>query len=102
MTQGDDAMDSARPAAPPQETPATPGSPAATVTIDGKQLPPPPTKFGGVIQEDAKNSKSYWPPQVVPRKGAPNVLLIMTDDQGYGVTSTSAVWSRLRPWTELR
>jgi arylsulfatase len=45
-------------------------------------------KFGGVIQEDAKNSKSYWPPQVVPPKGAPNVLLIMTDDQGYGVTST--------------
>src|SRR5271168_3419758 len=72
----------------PQETPATPGSPAATVTIDGKQLPPPPMKFGGVIQEDAKNSKSYWPPQVVPPKGAPNVLLIMTDDQGYGVTST--------------
>ena len=81
-------MDSTRPATPPEETPATPGSPSATVTIDGKQLPPPPVKFGGVIQEDAKNSKSYWPPQVVPRKGAPNVLLIMTDDQGYGVTST--------------
>src|SRR5271155_2790751 len=75
-------------AAQPQETPATPGSPAATVTIDGKQLPPPPMKFGGVIEEDAKNSKSFWPPQVVPRKGAPNVLLIMTDDQGYGVTGT--------------
>jgi arylsulfatase A-like enzyme len=73
---------------PRQETPAMPGSPSATVTIDGKQLPPPPMKFGGVIQEDAKNSKSYWPAQVVPPKGAPNVLLIMTDDQGYGVTST--------------
>jgi arylsulfatase A-like enzyme len=73
---------------PSQETPAMPGSPSATVTIDGKQLPPPPMKFGGVIQEDAKNSKSYWPAQVVPPKGAPNVLLIMTDDQGYGVTST--------------
>src|SRR5271163_3147715 len=84
MTQ----MDSTRPPAPPREAPATLGSPAATVTIDGKQLPPPPMKFGGVIQEDAKNSKSYWPPQVVPPKGAPNVLLIMTDDQGYGVTST--------------
>src|ERR1700727_3025909 len=71
-----------------QQTPATPGSPSATVTIDGKQLPPPPMKFGGVIQEDAKNSKSYWPPRVVPPKGAPNVLLIMTDDQGYGVSST--------------
>src|SRR5277367_883769 len=76
-------------AAPPEETTATPGSPSATVTIDGKQLPPPPMKFGGVIQEDAKNSKSYWPARVVPPKCAPNVLLIMTDDQGYGVTSTS-------------
>jgi arylsulfatase A-like enzyme len=81
-------MDSTRPATPPQETPATPGSPSATVTIDGKQLPPPPMKFGGVINEDAQNSKAYWPARVVPPQGAPNVLLIMTDDQGFGVTST--------------
>jgi hypothetical protein len=65
-----------------------PGSPSATVTIDGKQIPPPPMKFGGVIEESAKNSKPYWPPRVVPPKGAPNVLLIMTDDQGYGVSGT--------------
>src|SRR5262245_52894639 len=71
-----------------QQITGTPGSPSATTTIDGKQLPPPPPKFEGVITEDAKNSKSYWPPTVVPPKGAPNVLLIMTDDQGYGVTST--------------
>jgi arylsulfatase A-like enzyme len=25
---------------------------------------------------------------VVPPKGAPNILLIMTDDQGYGITGT--------------
>src|SRR5262245_46350968 len=66
----------------------TPGSPSATTTIDGKQLPPPPPKFEGVITEDAKDAKPYWPPTVVAPKGAPNVLLIMTDDQGYGVTST--------------
>src|SRR6266581_4212662 len=66
----------------------TPGSPSATITIDGKQLPPPPTKFGGVIKESAKDSKPWWPPRVVPPKGAPNVLLIMTDDQGYGVNGT--------------
>jgi arylsulfatase len=65
-----------------------PGSPSATVTIDGKQIPPPPTKFGGVIKQSAKNSQPYWPPRVVPPKGAPNVLLIMTDDQGYGVSGT--------------
>ena len=65
-----------------------PGSPSATTTIDGKQLPPEPPKFDGVIKEDAKDSKPYWPPSVVPPKGAPNVLLIMTDDQGYGVSGT--------------
>ncbi len=64
------------------------GSPSATTTISGKQLPPPPPKFGGVIKESATDSKPWWPPRVVPPKGAPNVLLIMTDDQGYGVNGT--------------
>jgi arylsulfatase A-like enzyme len=71
-----------------QQITGVPGSPSATVTIDGKQLPPPPLPFGGVIKETAKDSKPYWQPTVVPPKGAPNVLLIMTDDQGYGVSGT--------------
>ena len=70
------------------QTTGTPGSPSATTTIDGKQLPPPDPKFGGVIKDSAVDSKPYWPPTIVPPKGAPNVLLIMTDDQGYGVCST--------------
>jgi arylsulfatase len=44
--------------------------------------------FGGVIKESAKDSTPWWPPRVVPPKGAPNILLIMTDDQGYGVSGT--------------
>src|SRR4249919_216621 len=71
-----------------QQTTGTPGSPSATTTIDGKYLPPPPPKFGGVINLEASKSKPYWPAQVVPPKGAPNILLIMTDDQGYGVSGT--------------
>ena len=71
-----------------QQITGTPGAPTATVVIDGKQIPPPPMKFGGVIKESATDSKPYWPPRVVPPKGAPNVLLIMTDDQGYGVSGT--------------
>src|ERR1700731_1251392 len=71
-----------------QQITGTAGSPSATTTIDGKQLPPPPSKFGGVIKESYKDSKPWWPPRVVPPKGAPNVLLIMTDDQGYGVSGT--------------
>ena len=70
------------------QTSGAPGSPSATTTIDGKQLPPPPPKFGGVIKPGAKDSTPWWPPRIVPPKSAPNVLLIMTDDQGYGVTST--------------
>jgi arylsulfatase A-like enzyme len=66
-----------------------PGSPSATTTIDGKQLPPMPDEaFGGKIERNVLQSKPYWPPRVAPPKGAPNVLLIMTDDSGYAVPST--------------
>ncbi|MGB9061435.1 MAG: arylsulfatase, partial [Pseudolabrys sp.] len=64
-----------------QQTTGTPGAPDATTTIDGNYLPPPPPRFGGTINMDAKDSKPYWPSRVVPPKGAPNILLIMTDDQ---------------------
>ena len=71
-----------------QQTTGEPGAPNATTTIDGNYLPPPPPKFGGQIGLDAAQSKPYWPPKVAPPKGAPNVLLIMTDDAGYGVSGT--------------
>ncbi len=64
------------------------GQPSATTTIKGNQIPAPEPKFGGVIKENSKLSTPWWPPQTVPPKGAPNVLLIMTDDQGYGVSGT--------------
>jgi hypothetical protein len=71
-----------------QQITGTPGSPSATTTIDGKQLPPPTPEFGGVIKEKASESTAWWAPRVVPPKGAPNVLLIMTDDQGFGAPGT--------------
>ena len=64
------------------------GSPSATTTISGKQLPAPEPKFGGVIKDDALNSKPWWAPRIVPPKQAPNILLIITDDAGFGVPST--------------
>lgn len=64
------------------------GAPGATITLDGKQLPPPTPNFGGVIKEKASESQPWWAPRVTPPKGAPNVLLIMTDDQGFGAPST--------------
>jgi arylsulfatase len=71
-----------------QETTGTPGSPSATTTISGEQLPPPDPQFGGVIKDDALQSTPWWAPRIVPPKGAPNVLLIITDDAGFGVPST--------------
>lgn len=65
-----------------------PGSPDARMVISGEQLPPPPAKFGGVIEKTAEKSKPYWPARVAPRPGAPNVLLIITDDVGFGAPST--------------
>ena len=64
------------------------GSPSATTTISGKQLPAADPAFGGVIKEDALQSKAWWAPRIVPPKEAPNVLLIITDDAGFGVPST--------------
>ena len=70
------------------ETTGKPGSPGATTTISGKQLPPPDPKWGGEIENDALSSEAWWAPQVVPPAGAPNILLVMTDDAGFGVPST--------------
>ncbi|WP_198159273.1 arylsulfatase [Methylomonas lenta] len=64
------------------------GSPSATTTINGNQLPAPEPKFAGVINNDALTSKPWWAPRIVPPKQAPNVLLIITDDAGFGVPST--------------
>ncbi len=71
-----------------QQITGVPGSPSATMSIDGRQLPPPPMQFGGKIERNAAQSKPWWAPRVVPPKGAPNILLIMTDDTGFGVSST--------------
>jgi arylsulfatase A-like enzyme len=71
-----------------QETTGVPGSPSATTTIDGRYIPPPPPAFSGKANLSATDSKPGWPPTVVPPKGAPNILLIITDDQGYGVSGT--------------
>lgn len=64
------------------------GAPDATTTLPGNQLPAPAPPFGGVIQQSALRSRPWWAPQIVPPPQAPNVLLIITDDAGFGVPST--------------
>lgn len=72
----------------PVQTTGTPGAPDATTTIPGNQLPAPQPPFGGVIKDAALQSTAWWAPRIVPPKEAPNILLILTDDAGFGVPST--------------
>ena len=67
-----------------QQVTGVPGSPDATTTIDGRYLLPLPQPFQGQINLSALQSKPAWSARVVPPKGAPNILLIMTDDVGFG------------------
>ncbi|TPE47692.1 arylsulfatase [Amaricoccus solimangrovi] len=69
------------------ETPPA-GAAGATTTIDGRYLPAPPRPFRGEIDTNAMQSTPSWPELITPPRGAPNVLLIMTDDVGFSAPST--------------
>ena len=51
-------------------------------------LPATPAPFKGQIGLSVKDSKSDFPKPVQAPKGAPNVVLIILDDVGYGASST--------------
>ncbi|PJD97244.1 MAG: arylsulfatase [Parachlamydia sp.] len=70
-----------------QEAPSHP-SPNATESLDTRYLPPPAPQFKGIINLNAYQSTPSWGARVVPPEQAPNILLIMTDDVGYGAPST--------------
>ena len=53
---------------------------------DGAVLPYPDPPFKGVIGRTTADSKSDFPQPVKAPKGAPNVLLILTDDVGFGAS----------------
>ena len=54
----------------------------------GNVLPSPDRPFRGKIGRTAKDSTPDFPKPIVAPRGAPNVLLIMTDDVGWGASST--------------
>ena len=54
----------------------------------GTQLPQPDPKFNGKIGETYKESTPSFPMPVKAAKGSPNVLLILLDDVGFGMSST--------------
>ena len=64
------------------ETKTTPGE------FDRTVLPILPHPFAGMVDTNAIQSKSDFPVEVSAPAGAPNVLIILTDDVGYGASST--------------
>jgi len=51
-------------------------------------LPKPEAPFKGKIGRTAKDSKPDFPKGVTAPAGAPNILMILTDDVGFGASST--------------
>ena len=61
---------------------------ARAAVADGQQLPKPDPVFKGKIGETYRDSTPDYPQPVTAPKGAPNVLLVLLDDVGFGMCST--------------
>src|SRR5512145_330341 len=61
---------------------------AQTAPKPQEVLPRPEPTFKGKIARTAQTSTRDFPKEVQAPAGAPNVLLILTDDVGFGATST--------------
>ena len=72
-----------------QKVTGTPGSPDATTTIDGQQTPPRQHRhLAARLNTTPENRRRGGRRASCPPQLAPNVLLIMTDDVGFGAPST--------------
>lgn len=56
--------------------------------FDRTILPIPTAEYQGTIAPSLEDAVPYWPPLVQAPADAPNVLLVMTDDVGFGAAST--------------
>ncbi|MFM8223328.1 MAG: arylsulfatase, partial [Planctomycetaceae bacterium] len=59
--------------------------PARAAATDGRQLPQPDPVFKGKVGETYKDSTPDYPRTVRAPQGAPNVLLVLLDDVGFGM-----------------
>lgn len=73
-----------------QETDITLGSSGAIAHKHRSHLPMPNTVRQSLVTYDAKSADTEFPPieQLRPPKGAPNVLIVLIDDVGFGASST--------------
>ncbi|MCX5516506.1 arylsulfatase [Kaistia algarum] len=62
--------------------------PAARADGSPASLPAPDPLFKGTIGRTTADSKSDFPQPISAPKGAPNILLILTDDVGFGASTT--------------
>ena len=60
----------------------------ASPGTDGQALPRPDPEFKGKIGPTVEDSKPDYPLPVRAPQGAPNVLMILLDDVGFGMAST--------------
>jgi arylsulfatase len=63
------------------------GAPGAIEFPDSRVLPTPTPPFSGNIEPNLVDSKPGWSPTIMPPSEAPNVLLILIDDAGFGSNS---------------
>ncbi|MBO0696487.1 MAG: sulfatase-like hydrolase/transferase, partial [Verrucomicrobia bacterium] len=66
----------------------TTGAVAADAEWDRTVLPRPPQPFQGVTKRTLDGSVAAFPPPVKAPPGAPNILLVLIDDAGFGNPST--------------
>jgi arylsulfatase len=73
-----------------QQATGAPASPGPAQITDRSHLPMPNTIHPKQVTYDAKSPDTKFPPieQVRPPKGAPNVLIVLIDDAGFGSSST--------------
>jgi arylsulfatase len=66
------------------------GKPSALAqqTPAAEQLPRPQQPFGGAIAPDYRDAREDFPQPVRPPQGAPNVVVILLDDVGFGQAGT--------------
>lgn len=59
-----------------------------SIEVDRSKLPMPPPPFQGKIGKTYMDSEADWPKLPKPPSGAPNIVMIMLDDVGFGQVST--------------
>ena len=80
---------SAKKSAAPKAAPAPVAQPQAAPTVAREHLPIPDAKHVGLTTYDAKDPNTKYPPITTlrPPDGAPNMLIVLIDDVGFGASS---------------